>query len=89
MTEFEQFVLQELSEIKTTAVSTNATVVALDKRLFNGSGVIPTMQAAIDELKEENRDDSRWDKAKDLLQLTLAPVLVGLHILAHKLGFKV
>lgn len=89
-TDFELAVMQELSEIKAQGSSTATAVTSLEKRLFNGSGVIPTMQADIDEIKSDVKEEQRWEKVKGILQSSVpAGVLVTLHMLAHKLGWKV
>jgi hypothetical protein len=85
-TDFELQVLAELGEIKATAASTAATCTALNERLFNGgSGVITVIQADIDELKTDAKNEVWWDRGKT----ALGPILVGLHMLLHKFGLKV
>lgn len=84
-TEFELQVLDTLGEIKAQGAATAASLTALDARLFNGVGIVPTLQAEINELKDDAKKELWWDRAK----LAIGPLAVALHIAAHKLGLKV
>lgn len=89
-TEFELQVLSELSEIKSTASATAATVEGLDTRLFHvQSGVITVLQGDIAEIKQDQEDDKKWERIHNVLHYSIGPLLVFLHGLARKLGFSI
>jgi hypothetical protein len=87
---FELDVLRELSEIKSTASATQASVVALNERLFNGgTGIIPVLQEDIAEIKSDAKEQEKYRMIKNIVQYASAPVLVGLHILIRRLGVNI
>ena len=89
-TDFELAVLHELGEIKAVAASSAATLTALNERLFTeGSGVIPTIQAHIQEIKDDRVREARWDRVHNIAHYSITPVLVVLHEIARKLGVSV
>jgi len=87
MSQFEISVMEQLSEIKTIASTAEANTEALNTRLFNGgAGVISGLQADIQEIKDERKEDKRWDRVHNIAHYSLAPILVGLHAVARHFG---
>ena len=99
--EFELAVMAELSEIKSLATkaasqaeATNesaiAATTALTDRIFaHPSGVVSTLQANIQEIKDERKSDAKWDRIHNILHYSLTPLVVVIHEIARKLGVSV
>lgn len=89
-TDFEIAVMNELSEIKSLATSAASASTALNERLFNhGSGVVPTLQADIQEIKDERKSEAKWDRLHNILHYSITPLLFALHEIARKLGMPI
>jgi len=89
-TDFELAVMKELSEIKSLATKAASSTESLDERLFNGgSGVINTLQAHIQEVKEDRLRDEKWERLHNILHYSTGPLLITLHQIARKLGITV
>ena len=90
MTEFETAVMQELSEIKSVSAATAQQVTSLETRLFNGgSGVVQSLQADIQEIKDDRKSDERWTRFHNLAHYTLTPLVVTLHSIARHFGVNI
>ena len=87
MSQFEISVMEQLSEIKTIASTAAANTEALNTRLFNGgAGVISGLQADIQEIKDERKEEAKMNRIHNWIHYSLAPVLVGLHAVARHFG---
>ena len=90
MAEFEAAVMNELSAIKSTSASNAATLAALYERLFDGpASVITTVQADIQEIKDDRKRDERWEKIHNVLHYSLTPIVVIAHAVARHLGIDI
>jgi hypothetical protein len=88
--DFEFSVMQELSAIKSTSASNAATLAALNERLFDGpSSVITTVQDDIQEMKDDRKSDARWERLHNVLHYSLTPVVVGIHLIARRIGINI
>jgi hypothetical protein len=90
MTDFETAIMTELSDIKSTSARNAATLAALNERLFDGpSSVITTVQADIQEIKDDRKTDARWEKIHNVLHYSLTPIVVAVHATARHLGIDI
>ncbi len=90
MTDFEAAVMRELSEIKTIATKAAVSTEALNERLFNhGSGVVTTLQADIDEVKQDRLRDEKWERLHNIAHYSLTPMVVAFHTIARHFGIDV
>lgn len=88
--EFELQVLAELSEIKSVGSATAQQVTSLETRLFNGgSGVVQTLQADIQEIKDDRKHDERWERLHNILHYSLTPLVVTIHSFARHFGINI
>lgn len=99
--EFEVAVMQELSEIKSLATAAAsaaeaankaavASSQALNERLFNhGSGVIPTIQRDIQDIKDDRKSEARWERIHNIAHYSLTPLLGVAHAIARHFGVDI
>lgn len=82
-------IMAQLSAIQALATEANTKITALDDRLFNGSGVIATIEKDITEIKDDRKDDEKWERIHNVLHYSIGPALVGIHATLRRLGVNI
>ena len=90
MTDFETLVIKELGDIRAIGTATAQRVESLENRLFDGnSSVVSTLQADIQEIKDDRKSDARWSRIHNVAHYSLTPIVVALHAIARHFGIEV
>lgn len=99
--EFEISVMQELSDIKSLATkaasaaeaaqdAATAATTAMSDRLFHpASGVIATLQADIQEIKDDRKSEARWERIHNIAHYSLTPIVVAGHSILRHFGINI
>lgn len=90
MTDFETLVIKELGDIRAIGTATAQRVESLENRLFDGnSSVVSTLQADIQEIKDDRKSDARWSRIHNVAHYSLTPIVVALHAIARHFGIEI
>ena len=102
-TDFELAVLKELGEIKGTAVASAARLDDLiahivienkncldDRTQLNAKfTTMLGLQSAVAEIKDDMKDDKRWERIHNVAHYSLTPIVVFVHGLLRHFGINV
>jgi hypothetical protein len=90
VTDFETLVIKELGDIRAIGTATAQRVESLENRLFDGnSSVVSTLQADIQEIKDDRKSDARWSRIHNVAHYSLTPIVVALHAIARHFGIEI
>jgi hypothetical protein len=73
---------------KTASDVVTAKVDALDSRLFNGSGVIVTLQDRIKTIEDDSKETARWNNIHRVASYAMVPIYGLAHALGIRMGVK-